>query len=89
MSAIGDAGLGCGGGVPLGWAWGPSWGVGGGGLLFGKLGVFLSRTGESANQAHELEVREEEEEEEEGMRPQRPMLTMEMLNWGHSPPAHG
>ena len=50
--------------VPLGWAWGTSWGCEGV-FSLGCAAVFLSRTGESANQTDELGVREEEEEEEE------------------------
>ena len=52
--------------MPLGWPWGPSWGVGGEAVFsLGGWGVFLSPTGESAKQADELEVREDSEEEED------------------------
>ena len=60
MSAIGDAGVDwCGeGGFGLGL--GAFLGGRGAGAVFslGAWGVFLSRTGESAKQAEELEVRE-------------------------------
>ena len=64
MSAIGDAGLGwVGGAFGLGLVafWG---GPGGAVFSLGGGGVFLLRTGDSANQGDELEVSQQGEEEE-------------------------
>ena len=66
-SAIGDGWVGWSEGVVFGFILG-AFLVGRGGVFcFGGLGVFLPRTGESAKQADELDVREEEQEEEKSV----------------------